>query len=287
MPAKPSKALVPSKKTPPAAPAKKAQPLATSAANIDFEGDSRAGMESMGKADFQIPRLLCLQDLSPQVKKQEPQYIKGASAGQICDPITGTLWDGEEGVVVLPIHYRRTNIEWKPRAKGGGFVADHGPDEAITRSAKKDENSGKLILPNGNEISTVAEYFVFRLDEDGGHQPFVLTFKGADLKKSRRWNTMMSQLQVPKADGSGTFCPAMFFRSYKLTTVPERNDKGSWMGWNIEGGETVKELDNGTEVYQAAKQFLDQITAGTVKAQEPTHEVNGGGSAREDDAAPM
>ena len=63
----------------------------------------------------------------------------------------------------------------------------------------------------------------------------------------------------------------MFWNAYKLTTVPEENDQGSWFGWNIEmmfdanSGGIIEQLPNGTGVYLSAREFKDQVSSGEVK----------------------
>lgn len=267
----PSKAL-----TPPKAP----QPLSPDVRNL-AEQDAGAGQEGMTSQDMSIPRLSILQDLSKQVKKQEPEYIKGAETGQICDAVTETLWDGETGILVVPISYRRAHLEWKPDR--GGFVKDHGVDDAILAKCTKGPK-GENILPDGNRISVSAEYFIFLINEETGAQtPYLVSMSGSQMKKARRWNTTMNQFRVPK-EGGGDFNPAMFYRAYRLTTIPEKNDRGSWFGWKVTPEINVLDMENGGNIYLAAREFRKQVAAGAVTAAAP-HEPDG--DPTRDDKAPM
>ena len=233
-----------------------------------FAEDAGVGQENMDRNDYAIPRIRILQDLSPQVKKTEQGYIKGAEAGMICDPVSEQLFSGEQGVLVIPISYRRSHIEWRTREKGGGIVADHGADGAILDQAKKDDR-GRAILPSGNQITINAEYFVFVVDPTtGSHTPYVLSMSGTQLKKSRRWNTMINQLRIQHPSGSGTINPAMFYRTYKLSTEPERNEQGSWFGWHITPDKSTVDMPDGEQLYLAAREFRKQIAAGSVKVQQ-------------------
>jgi hypothetical protein len=244
------------------------QTKALSTTVVNAEADAGAGQEEMKRDDYAIPRLTILQDLSPQVKKTEEGYIKGAEAGMICDALNERIFDGDNGIAVIPVSYRRAHIEWKPRKSGGGFVKDHGSDPAILQQVTRDPDSG-LVFKNGNTLSIVGEYFVFLLDKEGGFSPYVLSMSGSQQKKSRRWNTMINQLRVP-AQGGGTFNPAMFYMTYRLSTVPERNDQGSWFGWKIQPETPTLELDNGDQVYVAAREFRNQINKGDVKVAAPS-----------------
>ena len=76
----------------------------TAVANImdDLYEAAGQGMETIGAEDMQIPFLRILQPLSPQLIKNDPKFIKGASAGDIFNTVTGQFWEAEEGINVLP-----------------------------------------------------------------------------------------------------------------------------------------------------------------------------------------
>ena len=67
----------------------------------------------------------------------------------------------------------------------------------------------------------------------------------------------------------------MFWTAYKLTTVPEENDKGQWMGWNIEmlydskSGGIIKQMPNGANLYLEAREFKSKVASGAVKTSQP------------------
>ncbi len=224
-----------------------------------FEEDGGAGQEEMGKDDYIIPRLKILQALSEQV-----QSVDGAKAGMIIDNAEEKLIDGSEGITVLPITYSKTYLEWEPRKQGGGLVNVHKGDYPLN-SCKRDDR-GQFTNKDGNIIMPCAEYYIYVLNEDGSYSPYALSMHGSQIKKSKKWNTMINQLRVIRADGDGSFNPAMFYRTYELTTAPESNDQGNWFGWKIAGSNNVTEIDNGMELYNDAKAFREQIIAGDVKA---------------------
>jgi len=251
------------------------------------------GQENMTPQDYAIPRIAILQDLSPQVLKRDERYIEGAEVGDICDVVSNVLYSGEEGILVIPVSYRRAYTEWVPRSKGGGFVADRTPvGDAGEREWQKFRASceqgekGLLITPAGNELRQSAEYFVFLIDgKTGEYQPFVLNMGGTQLKKSRRWNTMMNQLKI-EYNGQ-RINPAMFYRSYRLTTVPERNDQGTWMGWQITPADDVVSLPNGEQTYLDAKEFRKSVQSGKVSAAAPVSPEDSGPAGVAGDDEPM
>lgn len=248
----------------------KKQPLATKP-QIDLETDSEELANRFERKDLIIPRITILQSNSPQVKKSDKEkFVQGAEEGHIFHTVTQNYWDGEKGVLVVPVSYRLAYLEWKDRKKnptGGGFVRDHGTNPSILDEAEQADDF-RHILPNGNVVVPTAEYFVFLLDGRGDFEPVVLSMASSQLKKSRRWNTVMNELKVA-VDGGRVVNPPMFYKSYKLTTVPEQNDQGAWMGWKIDPADDVTVLKRGVEIYNAAKEFRRQVNTGNVRAAVP------------------
>ena len=123
--------------------------------------DAGAGQEGMNKEDLMIPRISILQQMSPQVNKRDGAYVQGAEPGFILDSVAQVAIDGEKGITVVPISYRRAHIEWKPDR--GGLVADHGPDSACLEKCTRGSR-GEYLTDEGNEIVPTGEYFVFVVD---------------------------------------------------------------------------------------------------------------------------
>ena len=251
--------------------------------DINLEEDSGSGSESIGNKDTIIPFLNILQKLSPQLDKRKPSdYIDGAEEGFFFNTATKEFWDGEKGVYYVPFLFMRRYTEWTPRAKGGGLIADHGPDENVLKRATRDPASNKDLTPEGNEIVTSLTYYGLQVDIDSGRfWPAVLSMSGTQQKKARQWNTIITTIQLPKSDGS-MFNPAMFYMCYKLTTVPESNDKGAWMGFKIVSHLPTIELANGETIYKACREFKKRVIEGSAKADmasEGRHEEGQGGGA--------
>lgn len=244
-----------------------------------FEEDAGLGSEHITSQDQLIPFVNILQKLSPQVDKRNGAYIQGAEEGMFINTATKELFNGDTGIFAVPIIFQRRYTVWVPRSKGGGLVGDFGSDDSILKQGRRDEATGKLLTPDGNEIVTSLTYYAFLVDpEKGTYVPAVLSMSGTQQKKARLWNTLITNLRIPRANG-GTFNPASFYRAYKLTTVPESNDKGAWMGWKIEYGPDVKDIPNGMDIYQAAREFLAKINEGTVKADMSSEDRHEGGNA--------
>ena len=237
----------------------------TQVATINLLEDAGLGLEDMGRDDLMIPRLNILQQMSKQVQKRENTYVKGAEPGMIFDNVAKAVHDGEVGIKVVPISYRRAHIEW--RKDMGGLVADHGSDDSCLSSCTRGDK-GEYITGDGNEIIPTGEYFVFLITEDG-YTPAMISMGKSQLKKAKQWNTMMNRLMI---DVSGRKVnPAIFWTSYTLKTIPEQSDAGSWFGWSVEcdfdakSGGIIKNLPNGEEIYLAARDFKAQLKAGNVQ----------------------
>ena len=230
-----------------------------------FLEDAGAGQEGMGREDLMIPRLSILQQMSSQVNKRDGSYVEGAEPGFILDNVGAKAIDGEKGITVVPISYRRAHIEWKPDR--GGLVADHGSDssclERCTRGGK-----GEYLTDEGNEIVPTGEYFVFMIDDDG-FSPAMLSMAKSQLKRARQWNSIINRLMIDA--GGKRINPAMFWTSYQLTTVPEENDQGSWFGWSVKmlhdaaSGGIIANHPEGKDIYLAARDFKSQLASGGVR----------------------
>lgn len=238
------------------------KPAPVPAAIDDIEkmmaGDANKGFENVNATDMAIPFIQILQALSPQVKRGD-QQISGAKEGDIFNSVTNEVFDGSEGILFIPATFRKAVVEWKPREEGGGFVAqydDISEIEGVTRS-----HDGKMITPTGNVLVDTAYHYGLMVDPvTGDYTQVVISMTSTQLKKSRKWITLMSNLKLTKSDGT-KFTPPMFGYMYKLTTVPEENASGSWSGWDIELYGQTSSID----LYTAAKLFAENISKGLVR----------------------
>jgi hypothetical protein len=227
-----------------------------------FEQFAGGGFTEVTTEDLAIPFLRVLAQLSPEVNKRDSKYVQGAEAGMLYNTVLGKAWDGEEGVLIIPCHYSKRFLEWKPRQSGGGFVGSYAPEEAAgMRTTKNDRNED--ILPNGNLLTPTAQFFVL-LIHDEGVQPCLLSMTSTQLKKARKW---LTQMQAMTAKGkNGTYTLPMFSNMYRVKTVAESNDKGDWFGYDIN---RERPLDpgnaNDADLINQAVNFMQSVKAGDVK----------------------
>jgi hypothetical protein len=222
-----------------------------------FEEDADKGLGNMGHEDLALPFLKILGQLSPEVNKRDGKYVQGAEPGMIYNSVTGELFDGEKGVDVLPCHYKLEYIEWQDRGEGSGApVGIHSSSSDILTKTKRDA-SFKDRLPNGNYVEKTASHFLIVC----GQTPTtaLLAMKSTQLKISRKWNSMMAGIKMKGKNG--LFTPASFSHIYKLRTVQQSNDKGTWFGWEVNKVGPVED----SALYQQAKSFAESVSRGDVK----------------------
>lgn len=220
-----------------------------------FEEDAQSGFSGMNQDDFALPFLRLLTNTSPEVGS-----LDGAMPGMIYNSVTGELFDGKKGILVVPCAYVRQYIEWAPRGSGSGAPIAYYPSTSdILSKTHRVAGENKDYLDNGNYIENTANHYVMVLDATGIPNPALIVMKSTQLKKSRKWNTMMQSAKL--MGKNGLFTPPMYSQVYRLTTVKESNDKGQWFGWEVEHVGSVE--DDG--LYMTAKAFADSINAGDVK----------------------
>ena len=228
-----------------------AGPLAT---NV-FEADAGQGIANIKQEDLALPFLKVLGQLSPEVSKRDAKYVEDAQPGMIINTVTNELYDGEKGIQVLPVYYKRQQIEWQDRGESKGApvnIYDAGDDIPKTTRDK----SNKDRLANGNYLENTVSHFVVLL----GKTPTtaLISMKATQLKISRKWNSMMMGIKMQGKNG--LFTPPTYSHIYKLKTVQQSNDKGTWFGWDVSKVGPI--TDKG--IYEIAKGFSTNVAKGAV-----------------------
>ncbi len=221
------------------------------------DADINSGFENITAEDIALPYLTILQAMSPQVRGAGK--IEGAAEGDLFNTVSRIAYKGPQ--TIISCAYKKAWVEWTPRDSGGGYVHEHTTD-AILASTKKSEK-GLDMLPNGNIIVTTAYHFLLLVKEDGTTERAIASFTSTQLKKSRRWLSLMMGLQI-KVNGV-IKTPPMFAYTYTAKTMEEKNEHGQWMGWDISNAQIITD----PSLYAAAKKFSDNVTKGLVKVASP------------------
>ena len=220
-----------------------------------FEADAGQGL-NMTQEDLALPFLKVLGQLSPECNKRDAKHVEGAEPGMIINTVTGEVYDGVKGIDVVPVHYKRQHIEWQDRGESQGApvkIYDAGDDLPSTTRDKFNKDR----LSNGNYLENTASHFVVIL----GNSPTtaLISMKATQLKVSRKWNSMMMGLKMQGKNGM--FTPPTYSHIYKLKTVQQSNDKGTWFGWDVARVGPIS--DPG--IYKIAKDFGANVSKGDVK----------------------
>ena len=223
-----------------------------------FEEDASKGLGNISQQDLALPFLKILAQLSPEVNERDGKYVKGAKAGMIFNSVTGELYDGVEGIDVIPAYYKLEYLEWKDRGEGLGAPINIYQSSSDIMSKTKADANYKDRLPNGNYIEKTASHFVIILGDSPSTA--LISMKSTQLKISRKWNSMMSGLKLKGKNG--LYTPASFSHIYKLKTTQMSNDKGTWFGWEVSKVGPVSD----SSLYQQAKTFSENISKGNVRA---------------------
>ena len=258
--------------------------IATAEMNNDLFGQfAGEGLENVGAKDVLIPRLAIAQALSPQLNKKKPEYIEGTEIGDIID--VGTSERYPDGIIFLPVLYRKDYLEWAPRETGKGLQGIHS-DPSILDQCTLNEDK-RPVLPNGNLIVETAQFYGINIT--GNRQMSFIPMASTSLKVARKWNTMASGEKLKRADGT-EFTAPLFYRTYKLSTAEESNNQGDWANWRVERGPTLQEIAeelgiNPQQLLADCKKFKDDLIAGAVAADTSGMQGDAGGASTDPDAA--
>ena len=191
-----------------------------------MEQDAGAGMDNMGTEDLALPFL---------------KILSGNDA-------------------VLDDEYQRRFIQWAPRGSGSGApMAIYEPGQERPKTERSSEDNKEYVVDGeGDYIEETHQHFVILINDDGSHETALIAMKSTQLKKSRKWNSMMASRSMNGKNGP--FTPPRFSHIYHLKTIPEENSKGSWHGWEMSCEGVIED----GALYTRAKGFAESITAGDV-----------------------
>ena len=234
-----------------------------------FELDAGFGNENITQEDLALPFLKILSGLDPLLDELEK-----ARKGDIYNTVTGDLYKGAEGIKVIPCAYQRRFIEWAPRGSGSGAPVNiYTPDEKRPKTERsKEDNREYVIGGDGTYIEDTAQHYVLVLDDEGNATPALIAMKSTQLKKSRKWNSMIQGRMATNKEGRPFVMPR-FSHIYKLSAVKEENSKGSWHGWAVALEGQVEDV----LIYGQGKEFAKSVLAGDVNVKHTQDDENDDG----------
>jgi hypothetical protein len=229
-----------------------------------MEADASVGVSNMGQDDLALPFLKILSGLDPLLDE-----LDEAKRGDLYNTVSGQIYKGKEGVLLIPCAYQRRFIQWAPRGAGTGApiaIFDTAQDCPKTERSK-DDNKDYVVGGDGSYIEETHQHFVILVNDDGSAETALIAMKSTMLKKSRKWNSMIASATVQGKNGP--FTPPRFGFIYRAKTVMEENSKGSWHNWELS---REKQIDD-ANLFRRAKEFAASITSGDVVVKHQNEEA--------------
>lgn len=215
-PAKPAaQAAKPAAKPTTAVAARPSTSIATRDENMPAyikQGSVSRGNENVDSTDLVIPRLELVQMLSPCLKKQDAAYIEDAEAGDIFNTVTREIFKAADGVLVIPILYKKEFLIWKDRKQGGGFRGSYDSLQLANERIVGEDDSEHL------EAVETGQQLVLIVDADGNTDESrlaMVSMSRTKFKVSKNWNSLV------RLNGGDRFS-----RVYRLISVDDKNANG-------------------------------------------------------------
>jgi len=261
-----------------------AQKAKTAVGGLNFQDDIGAGMEGVDKDSLAIPFLRVLQSNSPQVNEAHGEYIEGAKAGMFLNTATREVYDGKEGITILPCAFQRRFIQWGPRGSGRGYMGEFLPEQVEALQEQelvvRHEEDGRLYrldevgeTPHEKRTDRMVDtrsHFCIHDKGDEGFGQVLFALASTQIKKSKQLMSMLNNAKVETPSGNVT--PPTWMNRIKVTTVAESNDDGDWYGIQVVADGFIDQQD----LYDAGKAFNQSIADGKVKADHSKGEDAGG-----------
>jgi len=223
----------------------------TLAERPDYMGDKGRGSEEVTISDITIPRLSMVQDLSPQRKKNNAEYIEGCEEGMLFNTVTNQLYP--ESVLFVPVYFRLEWLVWKHRDAGGGLQGVCATQDEAVALVADHPLAGQMTDKKEPvlEVQDTAQHFGLLLDPDSPAEAphateIVVSMSKSQLKPSRQLN---SQIRIAGGD--------RFERYYRLSAVQVDGARGEYYNWKVEQLGFVSEA-----IFAQAEALYESVVSG-------------------------
>lgn len=193
-----------------------------------------AGFEDMSMTTMAIPFLRIVQELSPQMKKNKPEYNPDAELGMFVNTVNGKLYQSPIRVVIGK--FQHIVLEWGTvRGKLAGM---HSPDVLTNPNLIRNEKN-QLMDPNTRHtFSECYTYYVLNVD-DVDEGVCIIACTSTNIKEAKKLNRNLMHTTIP-----GTNKRALpYFMVFEVSSVDRSNDDGEWKGISFKfDGFVTKEL---------------------------------------------
>ena len=245
----------------------------------DYE---ETGFENQTMDDRSTPYLTLLQTNSPQCAEEADGGVEGAKAGMFLNSATEELYEGrEEGVLVVPAYTDHLYIEYKPRDSGGGFVGTHAVASNEVRKARSEAVAFNKLKIGENDLTEAFYLYGVLCDGDEPVGGIVIPFTSTKIKTYKKWNTRVSTLLIPKANGRrGT--PPIFAHLLRITSLKQENQHGKFFIFNMDPAEgtILESLMSPDDIrLHAGLELMKSVASGDAKAAQPSADAGDGASS--------
>ncbi len=230
----------------------------------DFLNDAGSGLEEVSGEDMAVPYVSIVQK---QSKVMDLEGFAG-KPGMFMHTITRELFDGQQGIEVIPCHFRRFWREISEELQNPKFIAEHPANWSVARGAEFHSDKRRHICHDGTHANQIMRFYCLMVAPCEVPQPVCLTFKGSQIRKAKNWNSMLSVMTTEVVvDGVARKIQAPTFMSiWKLSTVMETGDENTWHGYELTSKGMLDPVGNDfdAEIYMQARDFHGMVAEGSI-----------------------
>lgn len=193
---------------------------------LDFDKLSEemdnAGFEEMGLDTMAIPFIRIIQELSPQMRKNKPEYNPDAEEGMFVNTVSGRLYTSPIKVIIGK--FQRTFLEWGTTR--GKLMGVHTPESVELRDDLMRNEKNQLVDPaTGHTFQDCYSYYVLNV-EDMEEGICIISCVSTNIKAAKKLNRNLMHTMLPNS--SKRALP--YFMVWEVSTTDESNDEGEWKG---------------------------------------------------------
>lgn len=219
-----------------------------------------AGKQTFSVRELLVPVFKIANTTTAEFKRSAAEYIPGIEEGDMFDSLTRQIRKGKVPIIV--VRFMTVYIESKPNM--GPTVKLWGTDRSgYDRAVGGDV--GVRLTKDGNEIREVGSYYILVVNEDGTSLPAMMYLGSTGWKEARRLNALLGSFELPLPDGSGVFTAPPYAKIYFASTVPDSNEKNTWMAFHFDMGPLTLAHKFGRMLYAKAHAFEESVDKGLVK----------------------
>ena len=151
---------------------------------------SPRGMEEADQRDMTLPRIAVCQAMTPQRKKNAPNFIQGLEEGQLFNTLTTEIY-GEE-IEVTPIFMFKSQIKFNPIDDGGGIdcQALNGKSGGRLHPTDCETCPFNQWGPDGDPPECLKFYNYVSLVKPK-NELAVISLKSKAIKVAKQWNSLI------------------------------------------------------------------------------------------------